>query len=83
MDIQEELLARAKRHARLTGRSLQELVEDGLRQILPAAPDGGDIGYRLPDCSVGDVRGPDSTEQYSWQELRAMFYDEEARDWMP
>ena len=76
MDIQEDLLARAKRHARLTGRSLQELVEDGLRQILPAAPDGGDIGYRLPDCSVGDVRGPDPFERYAWEDLREMIYDE-------
>ena len=83
MDIQDELLDQAKRHARLTGRSLQELVEDGLRQILSATPDGVDIGYRLPDCSVGDARGPDPTEQYSWQELRTMIYGEEARDWMP
>ena len=76
VDIPDELLAQAKRHARLTGRPLAELVEDGLRQILSAAPDGGDIGYRLPDCSVGDARGPDPFERYAWEDLRGMIYGE-------
>ena len=83
MDIQDELLDQAKRHARLTGRSLQELVEDGLRQILSATPDGGDIGYRLPDCSVGDARGPDPIERYAWEDLRGMIYDEASPNWTP
>ena len=31
LDIHDELLARAKRHARATGRPLRAVVEDGLR----------------------------------------------------
>ena len=83
MDIQDELLDQAKLHAERTGRSLQALVEDGLRRVLSTVSSDGDEGYRLPDCSVGDARGPDQMAQCSWQELRAMIYGEEARDWMP
>ena len=83
VDIQDELLARAERHARLTGRPLAELVADGLRQILSSEPSGGDVGYRLPDCSVGDARRLDPTEQYSWPEMRGMIYDEAPPNWTP
>ncbi len=74
VDIEDRLLDQAKRHARRTGRQLEELVEDGLRHVLSTTPLSG--GYRLPDCSVGDARQADPTEQYSWQELRAMVYGE-------
>lgn len=83
VDIQDELLDQAKLHAERTGRSLQALVEDGLRRVLSTVPSDEDEGYRLPDCSVGDARGPDPMAQYSWQELRSMIYGEELRDWMP
>lgn len=74
VDIEDRLLDQAKRHARETGRHLEELVEEGLRHVLSkAGPDGG---YRLPDCSVGDARHPDPTERYSWAELRSMIYGE-------
>ena len=34
LDIHDELLARAKQHARQTGRPLRAFVEEGLRGIL-------------------------------------------------
>ena len=81
VDIQDELLAQAKRHARRTGRPLEALVEDGLRQILATAPAPDGAGYRLPDRSVGDARWPDPTVRYSWPEMRAMIYGEPPQTW--
>lgn len=81
VDIQDELLAQAKRHALRTGRPLEALVEDGLRQVLAAAPVSDSAGYRLPDCSVGDMRRPDPTVRYSWPEMRAMIYGEPPQSW--
>ena len=34
IEIHDELLARAKQHAKATGRSLRAVIEDGLRQVL-------------------------------------------------
>ena len=79
VDIQDELLAQAERHAKRTGRPLAALVEDGLRRIIATASDGDGAGYRLPDCSVGDAGRPDPTQQYSWQDLRTMIYDDPER----
>jgi len=72
IDIHDELLARAKHHARKKGCSLRSVVEEGLRLVLstPAARSR----YRLPDLSVGDPAGPDPLETYSWQDLREMIY---------
>ncbi len=75
LDIQDELLARAKRHARTTGRSLRSVVEEGLRQILSAP--SRDAPYRLPDHSVGDPDAVGPLETYSWQELRNIIYGED------
>lgn len=71
LDIQDELLARAKQHARSTGRPLRAVVEDGLRHVLstPAPP-----AYELPDLRVGDPEGADPLERYSWPELRELIY---------
>ena len=38
IDIQDELLERAKRRASQTGRSLRAVVEDGLRTVLASPP---------------------------------------------
>lgn len=72
IDIQDELLARAKRHAGRTGCTLRSVIEEGLRQVLSNA--GSRHSYRLPDCSVGEAGGPDALELYSWQDLRAVIY---------
>ena len=77
IDIQDELLTRAKRHARQTGRPLRAVVEEGLRLVLETPPRAG---YELPDLSVGDSDGRDPLEQYSWSDLRAIIYgDSEPR----
>lgn len=74
LDIQDELLARAKRHAQRTGRPLRAVVEDGLRQVLStSAPRRR---YRLPDHSVGETGGRDPLEAFSWQDLREVIYGE-------
>ena len=72
LEIQDELLARAKRHARQTGRPLRAVVEEGIRQLLasPTRPER----YALPDLSVGEVDGHDPLETYSWQDLRDEIY---------
>ncbi len=72
LDIHDELLARAKRHARETGRPLRAVIEDGLRRAL--APGAPDRGYKLPDLRTGDPDASDPLEQYSWPELRDVIY---------
>ena len=72
LDIHDELLARAKRHARETGRPLRALVEDGLRRVLPSARTR--TRYRLADLRAGDPDAPDPVEGYSWPELRETIY---------
>lgn len=71
IDIQDELLARAKRHAKQTGRPLRAVVEEGLRLALETSPRAG---YALPDLSVGDAGQQDPLEQYSWPDLRSIIY---------
>ena len=76
LEIQDELLARAKRHARQTGRPLRAVVEEGLRQVLStSAPRNR---YRLPDHSVGEAGSKDPLEALSWQDLREVIYGEPA-----
>ncbi len=74
LDIQDELLARAKRHARRTGRPLRSVVEEGLRQVL--STETAKQRYQLPDYSVGDADATDPLEAYSWQDLREVIYGE-------
>lgn len=68
LNIQDELLARAKRHAQRTGRPLRAVVEEGLRQVLSTESPRGQ--YVLPECSVGEAGGKDPLEACSWQDLR-------------
>ena len=72
LDIQDELLMRAKRHARLSGRPLRAVVEEGLRQVL--FTETTRRRYRMPDHSVGEPGDKDPLEAYSWQELREVIY---------
>ena len=74
LDLRDELLLRAKRHARETGRPLRAVVEDGLRSVL-AAPRPR-TQYRMPDLSAGNPEAADPLEEYSWQDLRSMIYGE-------
>ena len=78
LDIRDELLVRAKRHARTTDRPLRAVVEEGLRQVLAGPSDRRQ--YRLPDLSTGNADGADPLETCSWQDLRAIIYgDPESR----
>ena len=72
IDIQDDLLERAKRRASETGRSLGVVVEDGLRSVLASPP--AESRYRLPDLRTGDPNAPDRLERYSWPELRELIY---------
>lgn len=74
LDIQDELLARAKRHARRIGQPLRAVVEEGLRLALAASRPPP--RYELPDLSVGRAGARDPLEDYSWQDLRDIIYDE-------
>ena len=72
LEIQDELLVRAKRLAQETGQPLRAVVEEGLRQVLSgrASPSR----YDLPDRSVGRAERDDPLEAYSWQDLRDIIY---------
>lgn len=72
IDIQDELLARAKQYARKSGCTLRAVVEEGLREIL-AGPKY-QTQYRLPDLSTGNPGLSDPLESYSWQDLRDIIY---------
>ena len=74
LDIHDELFARAKRHARKIGRPLRAVVEEGLRRVLDAS--GPPPRYELPDLSVGRAGARDPLEDYSWQDLRDIIYDD-------
>lgn len=72
LDIHDELLTRAKRHAKETGRPLRAVVEEGLRRVLMSTTPRKN--YRLPDLRAGDPEAADPLERYSWPELREMIY---------
>ena len=72
IDIPDELLARAKRHAAETGRPLRAVVEEGLRQVLSTSTIRD--RHTLPDLRAGDSRASDPLERFSWPELREMIY---------
>jgi Arc/MetJ family transcription regulator len=71
IEITDALLARAKRHARKTGKPLRALVEEGIRRVLeePAR-----TAHQLPDRSVGNPRGRNPLEAMTWQDLRDEIY---------
>ena len=72
IDLPDELLARAKRHARNTRRPLRAVMEEGLRHVL--SKEQYRPRYRLADLSVGDAGGRDPLESFSWQDLRELIY---------
>ena len=73
IDVHDELLARAKRHARENGVSLRAVVEEGLRLVLSTIRTAEP--YRLPDLSVGDPNDKDPLEAYTWQDLSEMIHE--------
>lgn len=73
IEIHDELLIRAKRHAQKAGRPLRAVVEDGLRRVLDAPPTPS--RYVLPDLRVAGPNSPDPLEGYTWPELRELIYE--------
>ena len=74
LEIRDDLLIRAKKLAKRTGRPLRAVVEDSLRAALALAEQPRE--YKLPDLSVGDPEADDPLERLSWQDLRAEIYGE-------
>ena len=72
LDIHDELLVRAKRHAKEVGQPLRAVVEEGLRNVLSLPVSRNP--YTLSDLRVGDPDADDPLEQYSWPELRDAIY---------
>ena len=74
IEIHDDILIRAKRHAQKTGRSLRAVVEDGLRRVLDPPPVQN--RYALPDLRVGDPNSPDPLEGCAWPEVRELIYQD-------
>lgn len=72
IDIHDEVLGRAKRHAEETGQPSRVLVEDARRSVLAAS--APKPPYRLPDRRVGDPMAGDPLARLSWPELRGLIY---------
>jgi hypothetical protein len=72
VNIADALLARAKRHAQKTHRTVRSLIEEGLRRVLEEA--ATNVRYQLPDRSVGHTQAPDPLAGRSWSELRDEIY---------
>ena len=66
IEVHDELLKRAKRHAKETGQTLRAVVEEGLRLVMEKPPP---TGYKLPDLSVGDPNGPNPFEKFTFAEM--------------
>ena len=72
LDMHDELLTRAKQHAKETGRPLRAVREDGLRRVVAAVDHRHQ--YELPDLRFGDPNSPDPFAAYSWPEARDLIY---------
>ena len=75
LDIHDELLIRAKRHARETHRPLRAVVEEGLRLVL--SKESRPKRYVLPDRSYGGAEIYDPMASYTWSELRDIIYGDD------
>jgi len=74
LDIKDDLLVRAKKLAKRTGRPLRAVVEESLRRTLSQAEQVS--SYELPDVSFGDANADDPLESLTWQDLRNEIYGE-------
>jgi hypothetical protein len=73
VDVADELLERAREHARRTGQPVRALVEEGLRLVLQQV-ERQPAPFRLPDRSVGVPGNGNPVEAFSWQDLRDEIY---------
>ena len=80
VDVHDELLKRAKRHARETGQTLRAVIEEGLRLVLEKPPP---TGYKLPDLRVGNPGDPNPLEHLTWDEMLELMYGDRSGEWIP
>lgn len=73
LELPDDLLRRAKAHARKTGRPLRALVEEGLRLALQRGAQRRPR-FTLADRAVGKSGDPNPLEAMSWQDLRDEIY---------
>lgn len=73
IDIYDELLQRAKRHARRTSQTLRAVVESGLRLAL-AEQGTAKPRYRWRNLGAGEPGDPNPFEKYTWAEVLEMAY---------
>lgn len=73
LDIKDDLLVRAKKFAKRSGKPLRAVVEDSLRRTLSEAEE--QKPYVLPNLSFGDANAHDPLESLSWQDLRNEIYN--------
>ena len=74
IDIKDDLLMRAKKLAKRSGKPLRAIVEESLMQTLTRVQ--ARQAYKLPDLSAGDPEAQDALEWLSWQDLRDEIYGE-------
>ena len=77
LEIADELLLRAKKLAKRSGRPLRAVVEEGLRLALEQVEHRKT--FKLPDLSVGDAQDEDPLETLTWQDLRDEIYGKPER----
>ncbi len=73
LDLNEELLGRARRHARRVGQPLKAVVEEGLKRVL-AGPVPAPERFQLPDLSVGERGAENPLEGLRWDDLRSQVH---------
>ena len=72
LEIADELLIRAKKLAKRSGRPLRAVVEEGLRLALEQVEHAKT--FELPDLSVGNAQDEDPLDALTWQDLRDEIY---------
>lgn len=69
--IADALLEEAKERARSEGRTLKDLIDEGLRLVL-AKPGSGKSGYKMQDHSFGGDGLLPHLAGANWEQLRAI-----------
>ncbi|MEU9836664.1 type II toxin-antitoxin system VapB family antitoxin [Streptosporangium sp. NPDC048047] len=74
VDIADGLLQEARELARSEGTTLRALIEEGLRSVL--AHRSREVRYALPDESVGGQGVQPPMRGASWEDIRALAYED-------
>jgi len=72
IEISDALLEEAKRRASERGTTLRALVEEGLREVLGAAPTGT---FTLKDASIGGNGLRPDVRDGSWDRILELAYE--------